>query len=226
LRLYQECRKAVPNLGKVGHLIQECFKNSQSAGNINEAFTYCRKGVKVTTLHLACHRGILEIVDMLLTHSANVTVGNTSIAVDVNVKDSADDTPLHTTCQEQHLAVVRKLIEHPDVDVNARNHIEQTSLHFVRNEPILQELLSHPHVNIMAVDCKGEIPLHTACRRDDCRGLELLLNYQPEKYELLQLNRLTVSMFTPLHITCYNSQNDEAVRVILRHGKKIMNINA
>jgi ankyrin repeat protein len=89
----------------------------------------------------------------------------------------------------------------------------------------LQKLLRHPQVEMMAVDILGEIPLHEACRSDSSRCVALLLSHHLEKYELLQLNPLKVGEPTPLHIACYYSKEDKAVRQLLHHVNK-MNINA
>jgi ankyrin repeat protein len=69
---------------------------------------------------------------------------------------------------------------------------------------------------------QGQIPLYTACRNENSRYVELLLNHQPEKYELLQLK---VVGHTPLHYACCYSRNDQIVQLLLRYGNKL-NINA
>jgi len=70
-----------------------------------------------TPLHLACQKGHLNIVDLLL--------GKRGIYVDAT--NNVKDTPLHLACQHGHLGIVKRLLNEK-ADIAAQDEYERTPL--------------------------------------------------------------------------------------------------
>lgn len=78
-------------------------------------------------------------------------------------------TGLSLACDYGHVGVVRELLGHSGVDVNAADPDGRTSLmwacHYGKVE-IVRELLNHPEVDVNAMDCDGWTCLMLACQED------------------------------------------------------------
>jgi len=72
---------------------------------------------KASVLHLACERGCVDVVELLIQYNA-----------DVNMKDNHGNTPLMEACKHGHLDIVKILLQNgAQVDHEGRN--KRTSLH-------------------------------------------------------------------------------------------------
>jgi ankyrin repeat protein len=70
--------------------------------------------------------------NLILLDGNNNNNQNRHIRIDVNVVDTMHHTPLHYACRYEHLAVVQRLLQHPNIQVNAPNkHSLRTPLHLV-----------------------------------------------------------------------------------------------
>ncbi|KAK2794856.1 hypothetical protein FQN50_009841 [Emmonsiellopsis sp. PD_5] len=133
-----------------------------------------------TALGYAAADGNEEIVDLLLSSRDDVDVNLGSPApvylaatswaggggilqkllavpgVDVNARGGRDGgTPLIDAADGCHVSSVGILLDHPDVDVNAKNKAGMTALHvaaYKGNERVVNMLLDHPGIN---VDCRN-----------------------------------------------------------------------
>jgi ankyrin repeat protein len=200
--LYQECLQKEPNPITIARLIQKCIDNPEH-NSVNDLFLnhYDYANYYQTSLHLACERGLVPIVKMLLN-----TIGND---IDVNLVDSMGRTPLHIAClNRRHVEVLRILLRHRDVQVNIRDVHDRTPLHLTcisvsSNPEMVQELLHHPHIDVTLRDDRGWMPIHYASRDRGVDMVEKLLLHRPEKYQQIQLKAIDPDQNTPLHLSCY-----------------------
>lgn len=168
-------------------------------------------GFGITSLYIACKKGILEAVNMLLEHPG----------INPNLT-SKKGTPLHIACKNRHLAVVEALLKHPDINPNLSGNGD-IPLYTACKKGILEvvnALLKHPDINpnlattpFAFVNLAGEwrvIPLYVACQEGHLAVVKALLkhpNIDPN-YTILRL--------PPLHIACANNHFD-IVEALLEH---------
>jgi hypothetical protein len=114
-------------------------------------------------LHLACFRGLVAVVDKLLDENNSINLDNKT-AVDVNAVGGGDMTictQLHNTCLKGHVLVTRRLLQHPKIQVKAREHSgnQQTPLlvafgvfDMQETKGTVKELLNHLHIDVLAAE--------------------------------------------------------------------------
>ena len=81
-----------------------------------------------TPLHLSCERGHVDIVNVLLSHGADIHVKDkvsiysdiTSIKSLLLIQDG--DTPLHLSCKSGHVDIVNVLLSH-GADIDVKNNV-------------------------------------------------------------------------------------------------------
>jgi ankyrin repeat protein len=111
-----------------------------------------------TTLHWAAMYGWIEIARMLLSKGAKV-----------NVKNAAGDTPLHTAATYDQPEIVEILLEHPEIDINAKNKDNETAMHLAvmrGNAETVRRLLGKG-AEVNAKDKDGYTALYWAVRGGD-----------------------------------------------------------
>ena len=156
--------KSKNKLGKTPlHAVSRGKNGSQELG-VGAAWLFLEYGVDIdaqdnyhdTALHLAAFRGWLEIVKLLLDHSAKTTAEN-----------EQGETPLHLVSrgtydfQGHGVKTARLLLEH-GVDVNAPDKDQNTPLHsasYVGRLEIVQVLLDHG-ANAGSKNAQAQTPLH------------------------------------------------------------------
>jgi hypothetical protein len=128
--------------------------------------SYRRRGGKgsesFTALCVACNRGHLEIVELLLTFPR----------IDVHIKSGPSPgiqgTPLYWACKEGHLSIVDRFLSDSRVDVNLGNSESGLTplmvASFLGNFSIMQRLLSDARVLVNAQTLPGR-GLNTALTR-------------------------------------------------------------
>lgn len=109
-----------------------------------------------TPLMIACERGDLEMVNILLKQPG----------IDVNKGDINLTTPLDLAITYNHLPVIQRLLAHPGLDPNvAQRTSGNTALHLAvtyREIPILRTLLNDHRVDVNHRNRFDETPLSMA----------------------------------------------------------------
>ena len=125
---------------------------------------------RLPLLHLATHYGWLDIVIDLIT----------KYKCDTNCKDSRGHTPLHYAAINNHLEVVRYLIN--EQHCNPMTYIygnSDTILHYscrCGHLNITQYLISEAHCSPSCENKDGDTPLHVACEYRHTHIVQYLLS--------------------------------------------------
>ncbi|CAK9206328.1 unnamed protein product [Sphagnum troendelagicum] len=156
---------------------------------------------KKTALHYAAQEGHGDVVKALLAHASEL---------DLNLKDSYGDTPLHLATKNSRVHVVKALCQNPHKQrllANEEDAQGETCLQYaMENDNIPKEiantlmdrsdaLLDHPRIDVNSRDEKGRTPLHVASWKDkrfEC--VRLLLDRSD-----IAVNSAANFGFTPLH---------------------------
>lgn len=135
--------------------------NGQSTADVNGVFA------GHTSLQAGSQNGHLEVIQVLLNHSA-----------DVEIEDKDGDRAVHHAAFGDEPTVI-DLLSKAGADLNARNKRRQTALHIAINKghfnvvKTLLELNCHPSLQ----DSEGDTPLHDAISKEQDEMLSLLLDY-------------------------------------------------
>ena len=139
-----------------------------------------------TPLHVACSRGVVAAVEILLEEEN----------VQVNATDSSGNTPLLLSV---HPAVISCLLQDKRTDVNATNQEGNTRLHKAIQQddmPIFQLLLANG-ANLEITDDEGRTPLYFACAEGSLDICSFLLAHGADPN-----TKTTYQQDTPLHAAC------------------------
>ncbi|XP_021375917.1 ankyrin-1-like [Mizuhopecten yessoensis] len=159
---------------------------------LNASVNYSKSDFEMTPLHACAKNGYIETVDILLQHGD----------IDVDKRDASNNTALHLACQQEHLAIVQRLLRH-GADVNARDCLDRTPLFAAvkgRSNEIVDQLIQfNGDTNLN--DVMGKSIMHYASvyiiqqlgkgliNRKDNRGQTPLMTAvilgQPKKVDLL-----------------------------------------
>ena len=134
-------------------------------------------------IHIACEKRSLPLTK-LVSHCS------------LNIKNCAGNTPLHVACKQGAVQCVKYLLKKRSCNVTAENVNGEIPLHLAVNTSInAMELVRHCEVNSRTVS--GDTPLHIACRKDNPKIVQYLL-------EVLKCdpNLLNINDELPLHIAC------------------------
>lgn len=142
----------------------------------------CKDQYGITPLHMACSRGNLAGVEVLLS----------APKIDVGAADASGLTPLHEACLSGSKEIVEKVLERmkqDKVSLLAKNDEDQTALHYACKaghdeivKLVIQYALLHEHRELVhelvtAQDKKLCTPLHLACESgSDVSVRSLLIN--------------------------------------------------
>jgi ankyrin repeat protein len=114
-------------------------------------------------LHQASYYGRIDLVQILLDHSA-----------DVNLPGYKHFTPLALACTRGDLEISRLLVQH-GADVNSRNGSYRTPLMFVKESLDIAHLLIDNGADVNSTDSEGQTVLHLAARLDRLHIAKLVL---------------------------------------------------
>ncbi|VDI74393.1 Hypothetical predicted protein [Mytilus galloprovincialis] len=198
---------------------------------INETYT-TREHKSV--LHMACTKGLKQILNILLEHHAKVDIqdkngltplhlscfiGQYEIALlllnaraNVNALDILQRTPVYLACTGNYTNIVELLIEYK-ADINKSTLTGYTPLHATCEKDsteiatILIENLSNVNVKEKTV----ESPLHIACRRGNESMVNLLIAHSAS------VNSKSKDKLTPLHVACSNGCQ-KVVDILLKNN--------
>mmetsp|Transcript_3760 Transcript_3760/g.5093 ORF Transcript_3760/g.5093 Transcript_3760/m.5093 type:complete len:521 (+) Transcript_3760:3-1565(+) len=146
-------------------------------GDLNEVEFCLNSNVNVnfqdhqgaTALNIACARGRLEAVKLLLEKSG----------IDVNLKANSGKAPLLSATTAGHLDIVKELLRHPDIDPNVQDKFTtMVLLVAMRTQPkIYKELLNHAAINVNLQKKDGSTALMYAIDTGNTKAaLELLMH--------------------------------------------------
>ena len=107
---------------------------------------------------------------------------------------------LHEAAMNNHLTMVKYILEGGLVPVNAEDMSGNTALHIAAlngNYHIVQYLLSQPGININAQNNLGYTPLHSALLKRNRQVVKLLA-----EHKMVDMTKTTLNGDTPLHFAC------------------------
>ena len=144
-----------------------------------------------TALYIACFRGNLDIVQLLVeNHEARV-----------NISDLDGDTPLSVACYEDKNQVIRFLLQNDACRVNTRGIRGDTPLHIAVSNCSndIVQMLIEKGADVDAVNNENETPLHIAARHSRIDTIQTLLRHAKRldvvsKYKMTAYKNLVVSL--------------------------------
>ncbi|MEH1874607.1 ankyrin repeat domain-containing protein [Nostoc sp.] len=170
-----------------------------------ESFPAMRFSLGITALMLAAIKGYKNIVQVLVSHQANLQArdcfardalclgcinGHLEVvqilmqaAVNINQQDSEGDTPLLMALRNTHIELAKFLIE-SGADVNAKNNEDHTPLiEAVQKEEHLEliQMLIERGADVNAVSKDGDTAMTLADLFDHHHVIEMLVEYGVEK---------------------------------------------
>ena len=166
-----------------------------------------RGGICGSALHSASFEGHLQVVRHLLRHG-----------VDVNIRNSENDTPLLLASWQGHRDVVQYLLNH-GADLDLRNkwlELPLTLAAYYGHVDVVRLLLEH-NADVNSQDEDGYTPLHDTMRND---------RFIADRSQIVRLllknganaNARNKYLKTPLHLVSQRSDLLDILRIILEHG--------
>ena len=157
-----------------------------------------------TSLSVASRKGHLNVVRVLLEHSA-----------DHETRDKFGWRPLEWVSTTEHVDVVRALLDH-GAEVKAKDKYRNTSLHVASRfkQAAVARVLLERGAEANARNRDNEIPLHWASEMGHVEGARVLLQYGAD------VDSRNTKNETPLHITSQMGHTD-LVRLLLRYNADV-----
>ncbi|XBS69744.1 ankyrin repeat domain-containing F-box protein [Acerihabitans sp. KWT182] len=166
-----------------------------------------------TLLHQAVLHDQVDIINFLLKLKK----------IDVNAKNSLDDTPLYLAAKKGLCSIAKRLIMHSEININTENgKFGRSALHIAILEEHLklaEQLISSPACDVNKQDNNGESGLYHAIRKNNLQVVELLLN-QP----IIDVNQQNGKCCTALMLAVLKG-NTDIVKVLLEHASIDINID-
>ena len=120
---------------------------------------------RISPLHNVCHRGVLEIFNMLIEHPN----------INIHITDISGDTPLHYACQFGQIEMVKVLLEKGALNVDNICHVKPlTHAHNYMHVEILKFFRDNYHQMFI----------------DNIDDLISNKTYRTELYELYKLHEM------------------------------------
>jgi ankyrin repeat protein len=160
-----------------------------------------------TALMYAAHCGYLEVVQLLLQHSA-----------DINAVDSKGSNALMKAARTSNIAVAQLLLD-SGADISATDTVGHNALFgavFVGNVTMM-EMLVQRGLSVQAVDNKGCTLLITAAAEGRTQAAEWLLQ------QGVAVDAYSEDVGTALHVACGSSSSDDATmaELLLASGASV-----
>ena len=159
-------------------------------------------------LHLACKYGLVDVVEALLHHGADVN----------KQTDLSGYTPLHLT---RDASVVKVLLRY-GANLGIIDHYNNSPLHKAfggaSDEVIALMLEGHGQCPVNPVDRKGYSHLHIACRKGSVVAIKNILEHCVVDINApTSADRFAMCGYTPLHVAVKWGFT-EVVQLLLDHG--------
>ena len=129
---------------------------------------YLEDRQKSSAFHLAAYYGCLNIIKFLMERSPTKAK---------ECRNMRGQSVLHYACMQNHLHVVRYLVEECGYDFTAKDNEGLSSMHLTARfggVEVLKFLIEQKKCNPTEVDNWGRTPLHLACLRQDANVLEVV----------------------------------------------------
>jgi ankyrin repeat protein len=157
----------------------------------------------ITLFNIACNRGRIEIVELLLQYPGINVTGSLHIGY-------------------RHIEIVKLLLQHRDIDINKTidyimddKKMKNISVLYIACKrgrfDIVELLLQYRYINVNPTSKEGDTPLYIACYKGHDEIVELLLRHRN-----IDVNKANNNEFTPLYIAC-NEGDDDIVKLLLQH---------
>jgi ankyrin repeat protein len=114
---------------------------------------------------LAAEKGRLNVVNELLKH----------LKIDINAKNTYNDTALMLAAKNNNVEVVKKLLKCPDIDLHIKE-VDNSVLEYA-TEPVMLELLKDSRIQAKVKDKDGDIALILAASKGYLEVVKKLLTY-------------------------------------------------
>ncbi|XP_059617534.1 rabankyrin-5 [Phlebotomus argentipes] len=163
---------------------------------------------KASPLHLCCQWGLVNVLQTLIDHGANVN------AVDCNNK-----TSLHVAIENQQDEMIGILLCHPSIDLRLRDKSGNTAFAAAltgRNHKAAQNILQRLPNAAEQIDQRGRNFLHVAIMKDDLESVLFLLAIRVDVNSRVH----DVNQTPPLHLAA-SSENEMLVRNLILAGARI-----
>uniref|UniRef100_A0A6B2EBK2 Ankyrin n=1 Tax=Phlebotomus kandelakii TaxID=1109342 RepID=A0A6B2EBK2_9DIPT len=163
---------------------------------------------KASPLHLCCLWGLVNVLQTLIDHGANIN------AVDCNNK-----TPLHVAIENQQDEMIGILLCHPSIDLRLRDKAGNTPFAAAltgRNHKAAQNILQRLPNAAEQIDQRGRNFLHVAVMKDDLESVLFLLAIRVDVNSRVH----DVNQTPPLHLAA-SSENEMLVRNLILAGARI-----
>ena len=158
-----------------------------------------------TPLHLACKKGYLETVKVLMEHQA-----------EVDNKNEDEKTPFHLAAQEGYVEVVEHILRSNKSVVNDLDEDDNTALHLAATAKMtntVDALLEHG-ADVRRKNDMGWTPLDCAAAAGSYKCVLRILDEDAE------IDALDRKKTTPLHLTAINGHPQIAL-LLLDRGARI-----
>ena len=178
-----------------------------------------------TALFCACERGYLQIIEYLISKGASIKVNDEDYIIhtaskgghlpiveyliekqkmDIDLKGSLGNTPLHYSCEVGYLQVAEYLIS-KGANINAKNVLGNYIIHSASEGgllPIVQYLIEKQKIDINIKGDEEITPLHCACKKGHLQVVEYLISKGAD------IEATNEDGWTPLHYALWYGQSD------------------
>eukprot|EP00794_Sanderia_malayensis_P016588 gene16588-18276_t len=180
--------------------VESILKKDRQAANV--------KNGETSPLQIACHKGYLEIAEILLRYGA-----------DIYHLDNDGDTALHYAAIGSSLELVKLLIRNKAA-LDLQNKKGLTALHIAvwKGGVEIVRTLADSNADVNTQDKEGDTPLHDAIFQDRTDIVDILLRL-PSIY-ICHYNK---KGFNPLHLAAVKGK-DDAVKLMLDKAPEFVNI--
>lgn len=144
--------------------------------------------IKRTPLHIAVQWNHSDVVNDIITiHHEKV---------DPNLQDNKGSTPLHIACECNHQKIVKKLLEHPTINLEKKNNIGATPFAIACSKGFMgiAKLLIDKKCNIDSEDNDLNTPLHAACTHNHIPIVSLLIQHNANATVINENKEMAISM--------------------------------